>query len=191
MDSLPTDARQVRSRRQLLEALLHLLETRPYEQVTIREVAREAEVGYATFFRHYASKDALLHDLAAGQIADLLQRALPVLFAADIRQSCVALFTYVDERRALWSALLTGGAATMLKQEFTDQARRLAQTTPHVAGWLPDELRIIFSVSATVEILAWWLQQEPDFPLDHMADILDRLVVTPAMSDGASPPRIA
>ena len=183
MDSLPTDARQVRSRRQLLDALLHLLETRPYEQVTIREVAREAEVGYATFFRHYASKDALLHDLAAGQIADLLQRALPILFAADTRQSCAALFSYVDERRALWSALLTGGAATMLKQEFTDQARRLAQTTPHVAGWLSDELRIIFSVSATVEILAWWLQQEPDFPLDRMAEILDRLVVTPAMSD--------
>lgn len=151
MDNLPTDARQLRSRRQLLDAMLHMLETRPYDQVTIREVAREAEVGYATFFRHYPSKDALLHDLAAGQIADLLQRALPILFADDARQSCMTLFAYVSERRALWSAFLTGGAATMLKQEFTDQARQLAQQTPHDAGWLPDELRIVFAVSATVE----------------------------------------
>ncbi|ATI82116.1 MULTISPECIES: TetR/AcrR family transcriptional regulator [Sphingobium] len=181
MDNLPTDARQLRSRRQLLDAMLHLLETRPYDQVTIREVAREAEVGYATFFRHYPSKDALLHDLAAGQIADLLQRALPILFADDARQSCMTLFAYVAERRALWSAFLTGGAATMLKQEFTDQARQLAQQRPHDAGWLPDELRIVFAVSATVEILAWWLQQEPDYPLDRMAEILDRLVVTPSM----------
>ena len=181
MDKLPTDARQLRSRRQLLDAMLHLLETRPYDQVTIREVARQAGVGYATFFRHYPSKDALLHDLAAGQISELLQRALPILFADDSRQSCLTLFAYVDARRALWSALLTGGAATMLKQIFTEQAREQAQRNPHESGGLPDELRIIFAVSATVEILAWWLQQEPDYPLDRMAEILDRLVVIPSM----------
>ncbi|MDF0545388.1 helix-turn-helix domain containing protein [Sphingobium sp. H39-3-25] len=178
-----TDARQVRTRRHLLEALLHLLETRPFEQVTIREVAREAEIGYATFFRHYASKEELLHDLAAGQIADLLNHALPVLFATDTRQSCVTLFEYVEERRALWSALLTGGAATMLKQEFTTQAKRIAESHPHKASWLPDELRVVFAVSATVEIMAWWLTQDPAFPLEKVAEVLDRLVVTPAMDE--------
>ncbi|MBB5686695.1 TetR/AcrR family transcriptional regulator [Sphingobium boeckii] len=176
------DARQVRTRRNLLDALLRLLETRPFEQVTIREIALEAKIGYATFFRHYPAKEALLHDLAAGQISALLGQALPVLFAVDSRQSCITLFEYVDERRALWSALLTGGAATMLKQEFTAQARRVAEQRGGVDGWLPDELRVIFAVSAAVEILAWWLQQGADFPIPKIAEILDRLVVAPAMT---------
>lgn len=179
---MPTDARQVRTRRNLLDALLRLLETRPFEQVTIREIAIEAKIGYATYFRHYSSKDALLHDLAAGQIAALLDRALPVLFAADSRQSCVTLFDYVDEHRVLWSALLTGGAANMLKQEFTAQARRIAEEKGGANGWLPDELRVIFAVSATVEIMTWWLQQAANFPLERIAAILDRLVVIPAMA---------
>ena len=180
--STPTDARQVRTRRSLLDALLTLMETRAFDHVTIREIARQAGIGYATFFRHYSSKDALLHDLAAGEIAALLSRALPVLFAADTRQSCITLFHYVDDRRALWSALLTGGAATMLKQEFTEQARRIAEDTGGPGGWLPDELRVIFAVSATVEIMAWWLGQEPGVPVEKMAEILDRLVVVPAMA---------
>lgn len=182
MTSAPTDARQVRTRRSLLDALLGLLERRPFDQVTIREIAGEAQVGYATFFRHYPSKEALLHDLAAGQVADLLARALPVLFAADSRQSCMTLFTYVDARRALWSALLTGGAATMLKQEFVAQAQCVAAARPHGEGWLPDTLRVQFAVSATVEIISWWLGQ-PDFAVERAAEILDRLVVVPAMAD--------
>jgi AcrR family transcriptional regulator len=176
-----TDARQVRTRRNLLDALLRLLETRPFEQVTIREIAQEAGIGYATYFRHYPSKEALLHDLAAGQISELLARTLPI-FANDVRQSCVTLFDYVAGHRALWSALLTGGAAATLKQEFTDQAKRLAEDQPAGGRLIPDELRVVFSVSATVEILAWWLQQEVPYDVNHMAEILDRLVVGPAIA---------
>jgi AcrR family transcriptional regulator len=185
VSSSPTDARQVRTRRNLLDALLRLLETRPFDQVTIREIAAEAGIGYATFFRHHPSKEALLHDLAAGEIAELLARALPVFAAHDTRQSCVTLFRYVADHRALWTALLTGGAAATLKQEFTDQARRIAETEGAGGGVIPDDLRVVVSVGATVEILAWWLQQGTDFPVERMAEILDRLVVEPAIAGSA------
>ena len=60
----------MRTRRTLLDALLRLIEARPFDQITIREIAGEAGIGYATFFRHYPSKDALLQDLASGEIAE-------------------------------------------------------------------------------------------------------------------------
>ncbi len=179
--SNPTDARQVRTRKSLLDALLRLLETRPFEQVTIREIAHEAGIGYATFFRHHPSKEALLHDLAAGQIRELLNRAFPVMMAADSRASCVTLLDYVAEHRTLWSALLTGGAAATLKQEFIDQARRIADDQGTGGGLIPDDLRVVFGVSATVEILAWWLKQDETIGIERMAEILDRLVVSPSL----------
>ena len=180
--STHTDARQVRTRQTLLAALLRLIETRPFEQVTIREIAGEAGIGYATFFRHYPSKLALLHDLAAAEIAGLLDRALPILFSDDSRQACITLFDFVAQHRGLWSALLTGGAAAMLKQEFTDQAKRIAERRGPVGGQIPDELRVVVAVGATVEIIAWWLQQEEPFDVMRMAEILDRLVVVPAIA---------
>jgi AcrR family transcriptional regulator len=176
------DARQVRTRQALLDALLRLVVERPFDQVTIREITGEAGIGYATFFRHYSSKEALLHDLASGEIAGLLNQALPVLFADDSRQSCMALFEHIDAHRALWTSLLNGGASTILKQEFTDQAKQIAEDQGGAGGWLPDELRIVFAVSATVEIISWWLQQAPSFGVERIAGILDRLVVVPALA---------
>jgi hypothetical protein len=36
-------------------------------------------------------------------------------------------------------------------------------------------------VSATVEILAWWLRRPDEFSVEAIAEIVDRLVVTPAV----------
>src|SRR5262245_55895776 len=112
------DARMVRSREALRTALLELLERKSLEQITIREIVTQAEIGYATFFRHHPTKDALLRDLIADQIDGLVNMALPALDAANSRAACQALCAYVDERRALWSTLLTGGASSAMREEF-------------------------------------------------------------------------
>jgi len=159
-----------------------LLEQKPYDQITIREIARDAGIGYATFFRHYPTKEALLNDLAADQIRELLTLAFPILYEADSHAAAVVLCTYVAERRVLWSALLTGGAAGMMREEFVRQARQIAAGWPAADMWLPTELAVIYGVAGTVEILAWWLQQGTDFPVDRIAGILDRLVITPVLA---------
>jgi hypothetical protein len=43
------------------------------------------------------------------------------------------------------------------------------------------ELGAIYGVGATVEILAWWLRQPREFTVERIAEIIDRLVVTPAV----------
>jgi AcrR family transcriptional regulator len=176
------DLRVRRSREGLRAALLDLLESKAFEDITIREVAARAGVGYTTFFRHYPGKEALLDDVAADEIRSLTEHAMPIYDSGDPASACLALCSYVERHRALWSALLTGGAAATLKQEFTDQARRLAEEQPAGGRVIPDELRVIFSVSATVEILAWWLQQQEPYDVNRMAEILDRLVVRPAIA---------
>jgi AcrR family transcriptional regulator len=58
------DARVVRTRQALRQAMTELAEDRPLEAITVRAIAARAGVGYATFFRHYADKEALLADVA-------------------------------------------------------------------------------------------------------------------------------
>jgi AcrR family transcriptional regulator len=134
-------------------------------------------VGYATFFRRYPDKQALLHDVAAGEIRKLLAMALPILHTVDSRASAQALCAYVWGHRKLWSALLTGGAAATLKEEFINEAQRLS--TESSESWLPGTLSVVFPVSATVEILAWWLKQEKPPSVKRMAEIIDVLIVRP------------
>jgi AcrR family transcriptional regulator len=176
-----TDVRMVRTRTALRHALLRLLELKHFDQITVRDIAAEAKIGYATFFRHYESKSELLENLAEEQIGNLMALALPLLVAADTRGSCRALCRYVDEHRAIWSALLTGGAAGAMREEFLRQAMQLGSVQVQRSSWLPVELGAIYGVGATVEILAWWLRQPRDFTLERIAEIIDRLVVTPAV----------
>jgi AcrR family transcriptional regulator len=175
------DARVERTRDALRNALLRLVETKSFDGITIRDISAEAGTGYASFFRHYPDKAALLDDLAATAIAELLGRALPILEAVDTRASCFELCRYVDERRNLWSALLTGGAAANLKAEFIRQARKVAAARAKPDSWLPADLAVVSGVSGTLEILAWWLQHRRQLSRDQVADILDRLVISPIL----------
>lgn len=174
------DARQVRSDAALRAAMLALITRQSFDKITVRDIVAEAGIGYATFFRHYPSKDALFDAVAGEEIVAMMQLSSPLLSAVETRASSLALAHYVGKRRVIWKALLTGGAAGHLRVQFA----RLAAAMPHQESeseWLPVDLGVTFGVTATVEILAWWLQQAPDYPEERVAELLDRLVITPTV----------
>jgi AcrR family transcriptional regulator len=177
------DARAVRSGAALREALLRLLGRKPFEQITVRDICGEAGVHYATFFRHHAGKEALLDSLAADQIAASVELTLPIRDAGDDRGSLHALCAYIDERRALWSVLLNGGAGATMRAEWLRAARIVAETRDSVGSWLPKELGTICSTSLIVETVAWWLAQ-PDgaYQAEEIADMLNRLILNSVMA---------
>jgi AcrR family transcriptional regulator len=180
MNPAVTDARMRRTRKALHSAMLVLLERKQFDQVTIREIAAEAGIGYATFFRHHSSKAALLEEVAAEQIGKLMALTLPLLDAADTRVACLALCKYVGEHRALWSALLTGAGGVM-REEFIRLAAQDSAGLGRTRSWLPVELGAIYGVTATVEILTWWLRRPDEFTAEQIAEIVDRLVVIPTI----------
>lgn len=182
-DSAPTDARQVRSRKALTGAMLELLEQAPFDQLTIREITARAGTGYATFFRHYPDKETLLADVASQEIASLLAMTMPLLNSATSAETTRALCRHVADHGNLWSALLTGGAAGILRAEFIRQARGLAASMPPPEGWLPGDLAVVYGTGATVDLLAWWLARRDEHSADQIAAILDRLVISPIVSD--------
>jgi AcrR family transcriptional regulator len=166
--------------------MLSLIGERPLEEITIREITTLADVGYATFFRHYPDKSALLQEVVSGEIKKLLAMALPVLYTVDTRASAQALCAYLWNNRNLWSALLTGGAGSDVKEEFVRQAELVAPEDASDRSKLPGNLNVHFPVSGTIEILAWWLKQEPPPSVTQMAGVLDELVIRPTMERAAS-----
>lgn len=171
--------RITRTHSALLRALLLLLEEKAFDQITVKEITGRAEVGYATFFRRYADKEELFHDLAAQEIQKLLTMTLPIFYVSDTLASTEALCAYVWKHRKLWRALLTGGAASMMKEEYLRQALRVAEKDFEQDAWLPVDLAVRFAVCAIVETLAWWLQQAAPPNVKAMAVIVNKLAVQP------------
>lgn len=185
--STASDARAVRTREALRAALLKLLETKALEQITIRDIAAEAGIGYTTFFRHHPTKESLLDDLAASQLRRLITLAMPMLNSQDALAASETLFRYVDEERALWSTLLTGGAAGALRQEFLRACQEIANSWPSPNTWPPADVTIQLVASGTVELLAWWLRQSKPISVKELAEIYEHLIVMPAQGRAGPP----
>ncbi len=69
-----TDPRILRSRRMLMEALGRLLARKPFDEVSIQEIADEATLNRATFYLHYPDKNSLLQAMAAARFRELVDR---------------------------------------------------------------------------------------------------------------------
>src|SRR3954471_18881765 len=55
-----TDARIRRTRDALGDALVALMQEKPFETITVQDVLDRAKVGRSTFYSHYSDKDDLL-----------------------------------------------------------------------------------------------------------------------------------
>ncbi|MFT4046193.1 MAG: helix-turn-helix domain-containing protein [Solimonas sp.] len=168
------DARTVRSRLALRQALLALIGQKPFEQISIRDITTAAGVSYPVFFRQFSSPQELLADIAADEIHALL--SLPFLAP---HESALGICRHVHERRPLWTALLTAGAASAMRGEFIRTAKEITGRRGRINPWLPIDLTPAVTVSALFEILAWWLAQPEDYPIERVARYIEVLVIEP------------
>lgn len=175
--SRPDDARALRSRKALHDALLTLLDKQPFDQISIRDITAEAGVSYPVFFRRYETKDQLLEDIATNEVRQLLALSTPVFHACEGDESLRALCDYISEHRSLWQRLLVGGAAAAMREEFRRIAKEMGETQERKNPWLPVELGATFTVSGLFEILAWWMRQPADYPIENVVTIIDTLIV--------------
>lgn len=174
------DARVIQSRQSLQQALLDLLEDKSFKDITIKEITEAAGLGYNTFFRHYADKDALLKDIADGEIKHLIELSVAALDGINTKEAARAICGYVAAHRALWTKLVTAGAVEALREEFIRLSWIEAEKTT-VARSLPAEVGIIMVASGTIELLAWWLRKNNPITVEELTTIYEELVVSPTI----------
>lgn len=177
------DARARRTIDRLREGLFSLIETATLEAITIDDIVAAAQVSRSTFYRHFATKEAFVEDIAESEIQNLVGYTFPLLSKVDNRAGCLAVVEYVDERRKLWSILLNGGAAGFMRSRFIKLAAEVGpdQLEDAPLDDLPSDLGAAFGVSATVEVLSWWLRQPEPVPHEKVAALVERLAVRPTL----------
>jgi AcrR family transcriptional regulator len=179
-ESQMTDPRVTKTRAALAEAVLALASEKPFADVTITEIAARAGVGYASFFRHFKDKEALLTEVADQMVTDLLAIIMPAMMEEDTRATSIAICRYVAEHRLLTHALLAGGAESDVRRHIVNRSLETARVrVPEQPSGVPYELVVTHSVSATLGLLAWWLENGRDIPAEMMGEVVDRLVMAP------------
>jgi AcrR family transcriptional regulator len=176
-----TDRRIKRTQQLLAEALIALTLAKDYDAVTIRDITQYADVGYATFFRHYRDKDALLESVLDVVLAELMLLFSTPASDSDEQQDGLLLFQYVQQHSEMIRVLLRSGAAPSLVKrviEMRKQSSRDVHEAP-VDSIVPRDIALYHLIAASISLVQWWLEQGMPYPPEQMGAIYYELVMRP------------
>jgi len=184
-----TDRRIRRTQKLLGDALIELALERGYENITIQDVTARADIGYRTYFRHYAGLDDLLRDVAQTQLDELeaLFRfpradALPDdLFAYSVENGRI-LFAYIQEHENIFRVLLLQDSVRFCLQPVIAHARAYAERffDQFPSGAIDPAIIANHVIYATFALMHWWLENDKSYSLDRMGEIFASLIMRPA-----------
>jgi AcrR family transcriptional regulator len=127
-----------RSVRLLKEAFLRILADKPYDQISVSDVTREADLNRGTFYAHFENMDDLLRSTMADfseQVSALMDQSLGDGFLVDPMPVLSRIGGYLGQDRVLFRKLVTSTSVEpfidALRKMFCDKIRgRLGKASP-------------------------------------------------------------
>jgi AcrR family transcriptional regulator len=176
------DRRTLRTQETLIHALLELIESKHYDQITVQDVVEKANVGRSTFYAHYQNKDALLLSGLEHQLDMVVQQI--VLDADDkLKFDTYQLFQHAQGHYEVYRTLVWGSGFKLLiedvhaalSQKIEARLASLLSTKPTTSIPLPVLASIMSSV--LLALLKWWLDNKTPYPPGEMDEIFQQLMM--------------
>jgi AcrR family transcriptional regulator len=173
------DRRIRRTRRALAAALISLTSERPYHSIQVRDITDQADIGYATFYRHYDSKDDLMLAVFAEVTAEL-ETSASAPGGEYFEQEGRLIFGHVQKYQGLYRSILhsqnfVDKLKHLLAQRVEDHLQRHTPELDEVA--FPIEVAANHMVAGLIGLIEWWLEKDMSLPVEEMARIYERLIV--------------
>ncbi len=185
------DRRQRKTKNAIFAAFCRLLSHREYARVTVGDIIAEADVGRATFYAHFETKDGLLLALCEELFAHLFgtpDGAHGGPFADCHEENAVFLHLLrhlAREDEAPLARLLSSPNNTLFVGYFKEGlVRVLLDKMPKDAN-PPAPYAARFLAAAMVESLLWWLENRKIETPERVAAYLDEMLGQACLSLGA------
>lgn len=183
------DRRKIRTRRQLMDALLKLMLTQDYETITVQDITDCADLGRATFYLHYKDKQELLVNTMQMMMDDLAthveaERTAIAQITEDKLSAHISLyFAYIQQNSAVYKAILgENGMRYIAHQQLSyistivENILRTEQKEEKAEGIVPLHLIARFMAGAVFSLILWWLEHDMPHTPEYMGEVFDQLM---------------
>ena len=177
------DRRIARTRRLLREALISLGLECAYDEITIRSLTQRADIGYATFYRHFQGKD----DLLLHTVMYTLQKLQMYMSRVDsLRAEAETMFQHLYRFPQVYRFFFSLPESNIARRAVRAEVEKmlLERYKPKEGATIPLEVAIDHIYRSGAGLLCWYLDNLDDYTPQEVtamyADLISR--ETTAMS---------
>jgi AcrR family transcriptional regulator len=171
MTSAKPDRRIARTRQALMSAFVSEILSRGYDEVSVEDIVKRANVGRSTFYTHYKSKDDLLRESIARPSA-----ILSVIVGGDVKvEMLVPQLVHFHEQRTRGASFFRDPMRRLWVHRLAELMEpRLAKVTRQTQArpQLPLPLIALQLAEAQIALIANWLLEKPALKPDAVAEAM-------------------
>ena len=180
-----TDRRIQRTRQYLQKALIELIGERGYDGITIQDIVDRADMGRATFYLHYNSKDELFiscHEAMVREfsIVPLHPLSREELLSPQAPIGLIAAYKHLEDARRTLNAIFQGKDSLLIMRRIRDWNAQKIEANLWAAfaeteSTIPLDALANFLAGAQISLLQWWLEKRQPHTLENLARTFHRL----------------
>ena len=176
------DRRQIKTRSAIISAFVKLLSHKRYEHITVGEIIDEANVGRATFYSHFETKQYLLKSLCDELFChlfdckDLTPYKHAHIFTCEATDSAfIHLFYHIQKNDNHLLDLLSSTNNELFLDYFQDGLKKLVEAhLPYFQhrknSVLPDEFWSEHICVTYIHTIKWWISNGLKQPPEQIAE---------------------
>ncbi|MBR5486288.1 MAG: TetR/AcrR family transcriptional regulator C-terminal domain-containing protein [Oscillospiraceae bacterium] len=180
------ESRRVRMTKKLIkDALIDLLETRPLNKITIKEICMVADVNRSTFYAYYETVDALLQEINEDVLAQLPQapNESNCNSLEEFKGVLINFLDYVKENHQLFRVLMLHPNSNTFNHKLFESVTNKYRKVLLQKNSMTARYDYIFKINGFIGMAKDWVNN--DFPISSIefTDIALSLMFNNALPD--------
>ena len=178
------DRRVGKTRKAIFAALNELLQEKKYSKITVQEIIDRADVGRATFYAHFPTKE----DLLSGLIENIFE-SLSEQLNGHITQEqeselfpVAALFAHIQDNERIIKGVAMSESGELLFEKFKSywgtkiQPLIVAHIPKGEKSKIPLDMLINHIINTLIELIKFWLQDGLRYTPEQMEQYFFELI---------------
>jgi AcrR family transcriptional regulator len=183
------DLRVKRTNKMIMEAFIHLVELKGFDNITIQEIADEAMINRATFYAHFKDKQDL-YDFIFKQAVDAFASVLDPdqivqgnrLKVRKVEMVLKNIYEQIQDNRKFFLTIMDASGNEILRKKIAEILdvkyahifNRLKITENDIE--VPLDFIIEYMTSIFVGTLHWWITSDTTMSADSLSKLVVKLV---------------
>ena len=168
----------IRSKKEITDALLSLMQKHPYSEISVKQIVLEAKLERKTFYNNYSSKDDVLDSIIKKSLNEYTEA-----LTSSSDGPLEVIFEFCDRNRSLLELLHRNDLLYLVLLKLNTEIPRInalldREINPfsRLIGDLDPDYLIAFNIGAVWNVIFKWVDRGMTDPPEYIKSVLEEYI---------------